>query len=77
MEKIDKFISKLQRDVAHDVLDILRRIRINDLRNMDIKKLQGHKNEYRTRIGRIRIRFTKTEFGNVITDVGFRDDNTY
>ena len=77
MEKIDKFISKLNRDAAHDVLDTLRRIRLNDLQNMDIKKLQGHPNDYRIRIGRVRIQFARTSFGNSITDIGFRNDNTY
>ena len=77
MEKIDKFIAKLNSDVAHVVLAALYRIRMNDLEHMDIKKLGGRVDEYRTRIGRIRIQFLKTDYGNVITHVGFKDDNTY
>lgn len=77
MGKIDKFIRKLDRDTAHGVLAALYQIRSNDLHDMDVKKLQGYKEEYRIRIGRIRIQFKKTDKGNIITDVGFRNDNTY
>ena len=77
MEKIDKFIAKLNSDVAQVILAALYRIRINDLQDMDIKKLGGRVDKYRTRIGRVRIQFQKTDVGNVITHVGFKDDNTY
>jgi len=77
MEKIDKFIEKLQRDTAQSVLHTLYRIRLNDLSGMNIKKLQGKENGYRVRIGRIRIQFMKAESTNIITDIGFRNNNTY
>ena len=77
MEKIDKFVRKLRLDIARKVLETLRRIRQNDVEHLDVKKLRGNTNEYRVRIGPIRIKFEKIDGLNVITDIENRHDNTY
>jgi len=77
MDRIDKFIHKLEKDEALHVLTIMERIRGNDLQNLDVKKLKGKVNEYRVRIGKRRIQFRKSDSGNQITYLGNRDDNTY
>ena len=77
MDKIDKFARKLKKDEALRFINVIDLVRFNHLSGLDIKKLKGENNLYRVRIGRIRIRFLKTDQGNSIVKVGFRDDNTY
>lgn len=77
MDKIRKFVRKLSQDEAYKFLRVIEQVRANQLSGLDVKKLQSERNEFRVRVGRIRIRFIKDGRQNKITDAGFRDDNTY
>lgn len=77
MDKVDKFTRKLEKHEALRLHDVINQIRMNQLSGLDVKKLKGSDEEYRVRMGRVRIRFLKTDNRNVIIDVGFRNDNTY
>ena len=77
MDKVDKFIAKLDTREALCIVTILDKIFRNDLEHLDVKKLKGRTEEYRVRVGRIRIQFVRLESRNIITYLGNRDENTY
>lgn len=77
MDKVSKFLLKLSRDKRAHVIPIVVRITRNELDNLDCTKLGGRDNEYRVRVGSIRIQFAKTSMGNIITKIGFKGDTTY
>ena len=77
MDKVQKFVRKLGRREASRVLDAIARIRAGELEAFDVKKLKGSSDQYRVRLGRVRILFTKVDGHNVIADVQFRGDHTY
>ncbi len=77
MNKLDKFLCKLDKKIRTVASVVVARITVGDLSALDIKKLKGSQNRYRVRVGRIRIVFDQTSKGNKIQDISFRDDNTY
>lgn len=77
MNKIGKFLHKLDKKRRLEVEGVLSKIALGDLYELDIKKLQGRKEVYRVRMGTIRIQFVKTKSGNVVIDISFRDNTTY
>ena len=77
MNKISKFLLKLSRAERERIGPVIDMIVAKDLSGLDCKKLKDRGNKYRVRIGGIRILFEKAEPENIITDIGFRDDNTY
>ena len=77
MDKVDKFTRKLRHDIAVRVLHELKNIRIGEVAHLDVKKLKGEGNQYRVRLGRVRIKFIRTAYGNEIVDIGFRNENIY
>lgn len=77
MNKLDKFIYKLDKKTREIVGKVIVLIISRDFSMLDLKKLKGSENRYRIRVGRIRIIFDKTRNGNKIQDISFRNDNTY
>jgi mRNA-degrading endonuclease RelE of RelBE toxin-antitoxin system len=77
MNKLDKFLYKLNKKTREIVEKNVMLILSGDFSTLDLKKLKGNKNRYRIRIGRIRIIFDKTDNGNKIQNISFRNDNTY
>lgn len=77
MDKVRKFVDKLNKKETKRVLDAIVCIRTNELSALDIKKLKGKDNQYRVRVGTVRVLFTKVVNQNIITDVDFRNDHTY
>ena len=77
MNKLDKFLYKLNKKTREIVEKNVMLILLGDFSTLDLKKLKGNKNRYRIRIGRIRIIFDKTDNGNKIQNISFRNDNTY
>ena len=78
MNKLDKFLSKLEKKNRVVVVgEVVTLIIVGDFSMLDIKKLKGSRKRYRVRVGRIRVIFDKTKDGNKIQDISFRDDNTY
>ena len=77
MDNVQKFIDKLNIREARKVYAAITAIRSGNLTNLDVKKLQGFSNVYRVRVGGVRILFAKLNGLNIVTEVGFRSDNTY
>lgn len=74
MEAWQKFIDLLDKKQKERALMTALKIMNWDLKGLDIKKMQGTEDEYRCRIGKIRIRFLKLEQGAKILRIGFRGD---
>lgn len=77
MNKIEKFLAKLNFDKREMVRELICKIVSGNLQNLDVKKLKGNEVVFRVRSGRIRILFVKKDIGYGIIDVDNRDDNTY
>ena len=77
MDKVSKFLLKLSRERREHITPIVARITRNELENLDCTKLRGRDNEYRVRVGSIRIQFVKMSVGNIITKIDFKGDTTY
>ena len=77
MRKIDKFLLKLRRDVRLKILATLEQIQAGDFSGLDMKKLKGASDQYRVRVGRIRIKFVMNTSGTAVYDIDFRNDTTY
>ena len=77
MNKIEKFLRKQNSDRRDFVLELMQKIILGNLQNLDIKKLKGRENVFRVRSGKIRILFIKKDIGYEIKELDNRDDNTY
>ena len=77
MNKLDKFLRKLDKKTRAIILKASILVVSGDFQMLDVKKLKGSNNRYRIRVGKIRIIFEQTEDGNKIYDITYRDDNTY
>jgi mRNA-degrading endonuclease RelE of RelBE toxin-antitoxin system len=77
MNKLDKFLSKLDSKNRLILEKVISLIVINEFSTLDLKKLKGSSDKYRVRIGKIRIIFERTKTGNNIQNISYRDDNTY
>ncbi len=75
MDKIRKFLRRLNKTEKIKVLKLLHDISNNSLSKLTVKKLQGLKDLYRIRIGKIRIIFKKTDKKNVIINIDYRKDS--
>ena len=60
MNKLDKFLLKLDRKTREIVKKVVVLIQRGDSSMLDIKKMKGSQNRYRVRVGRIRIVFDQT-----------------
>ncbi len=72
MDKIAKFLLKIDATLRSRLQKILMDIIENRLEGLDIKPLKGAKNFYRCRVGNIRIIFMKGRDFNHPTDIDFR-----
>ncbi len=73
-----KNLEKFPKHSRNDLLTFMKRIQLNELGGMDVKKLQGEKDAYRVRKGDFRIIFFKKNVGeNIIIAVERRGDTTY
>lgn len=77
MHKIDKFLKKLKRDDRVEIEEVLEKISIRDFSALDLKKMQGEKDLYRVRKGKIRIIFSLSANQILIQSIQFRDEQTY
>lgn len=77
MNKIKKFLQKLNKKLRVEVEEAISRVESDQLKGCDVIKLTNREREYRVKIGSIRIQFMKTEMGNVVTKAGFRNEKTY
>jgi len=77
MNELDKFLCKLDKKTRIVVEKVVTLIILGNFSLLDIKKLRGSQNRYRVRVGRIRIVFEQTRNSNNITNISYRDNNTY
>jgi mRNA-degrading endonuclease RelE of RelBE toxin-antitoxin system len=77
MNKIEKLLKKLDAKTRRRIENTLVLLYQGKLENLDIKKLKGSQNTFRTRVGRYRIIFNQTDKGIRLLDVELRDDKTY
>lgn len=77
MDKIQKFLKRLSAVERKAVERLLIALLAGNTKNLDLKKLKGHKDIYRVRSGSIRIIFSKTESGVRVLEIARRTDTTY
>jgi len=78
MDRIAKFLNKLNQKERNTVKDILEKIKKGDIANLDIKKLKGESDYFRARKGEIRIIYKIGENGETtLLSIERRNDNTY
>ncbi len=77
MEKILKFLRKLNSKELESVERAIFAIKQNKLQGYNIKKLTGYFDIYRVKVHDIRIIFRKDEDRVDILDVGRRSEKTY
>ena len=71
MDKLEKFI-RFNPERKKLILDTCDAIRKRDTATLDIKKMEGSQNEYRCRIGKIRIKYRDDGGEIIILDVDYR-----
>ena len=74
MDKITKFLKKLDPKTRRLLLKILVDIKNTKLSGYDVKPLKGHPGIFRIRKGSIRIVFRQTKSKNLIVNVAFHKD---
>ncbi len=77
MDKKEKFLNKIP---VHDKIKILEAIDcilVGDVGLLNVVKIKDSDNKYRVRVGNYRIKFIKHVGFNEVTEVGYRNDNTY
>jgi len=77
MNKIDKFLRKLESTERKNLLKVLEIIYSGNIKGLDIKKLKGYDALYRARVGKIRVVFSRVGDDILINRIEFRGDNTY
>lgn len=74
MDKIQKFLLKLEKKQRVLLLHILTDIRALNLKGYDVKPLQGKMGMFRLRKGVIRIVFAKTRGIGLVIAIAYRKD---
>jgi mRNA interferase RelE/StbE len=77
MEKLLKFLSKLNTKEREMTERALMAIKLNTLDGFNVKKLKGYTDIYRLRVKDVRIIFKKEGESKLILDIGRRNEKTY
>jgi mRNA-degrading endonuclease RelE of RelBE toxin-antitoxin system len=77
MDKITKFLKRLTKKERERVMQAMVDIIADELAGYDQKKMKGHANVYRVRVGDIRIVYLELNNKRRILLVTRRDDTTY
>ena len=78
MDRISKFLNKLNQKERSVIKDILEKIKKGEIANLDVKKLKGASSCFRARKGEIRIIYRIDENREVILiSIERKNDNTY
>lgn len=77
MHKIQKFLKRLSLSQQLEVDSLIDSILSGALDGLDTKKLKGHIDVYRVRLGDIRIIFKRKEDDIEVLDIGRRNEKTY
>lgn len=73
MDKIEKFISSLNKNLREQIKPVILKIVANDLSGIKIKKLKGFDDLFSVRKGKIRIVFRHKNNLNIIINIDYRD----
>lgn len=77
MDKIQKLLKKLTEKEFTSVKEAIENVLNGCTKNLDIKKMSGHKDLYRVRIQSIRIIFLKVDEDIEILEISRRSEKTY
>lgn len=77
MDKNEKLLKKLTKIEFQTVMTAVGQILKNEVSTLDIKKLSGHKDIFRARLGNIRIIFLKSKDDIEILEIMRRNEKTY
>lgn len=77
MDKNQKFIKKLSGPEQERIIIAIEKILAGETSKLDIKKLVGHQDLFRVRVGSMRIIFISNRHENTIIEMGRRSDTTY
>ncbi len=77
MDKIKKVLNKFSQKERDVIRSVLTKIKKNDLKDLDTKKLKKKNNIFRVRKGKIRIIYCKQDDGINILTIERRSENTY
>jgi|CXWL01.1.fsa_nt_gi mRNA-degrading endonuclease RelE of RelBE toxin-antitoxin system len=77
MDKNEKLLRKLNRKDFDAVFIALQKILSSETNDLDIKKLQGHQDLFRVRMGKLRIIFIKKGSDIEILEISRRSEKTY
>ena len=77
MDKIDKFLAKLNKNESLKVLSAISDILSGKTSSYNLKKLKGYRDVYRIRVGTIRIIYKQLDTDIEVLDVGRRSEKTY
>ena len=72
MDKINKFLLKLNKKEKNNLLTVLKKILALKADQLDIKKLKNLSNHFRVKAGKIRIIFEKRENKIILKKINFR-----
>lgn len=75
MDRITKFLRKLQPKLRQQLKDVIAQLMRNETKGLDIAPLSRKPHWYRCRVGTVRIIYFKNKQGSaVIYEIGFRGD---
>lgn len=77
MDRIDKALRHFSSKERKMALELLRRVKVDDLDGLNVKKLRGYPDVFRVRAGVMRIIFQRNEKGTNILSLSRRDEGTY
>lgn len=77
MDRVEKLFRKISKKDRQQILAVIFLIKKKETALLDIKKLEGHSDQYRARVGKYRIIFEKKASQNLILKVSLRNEKTY
>ena len=77
MDKISKTIKKIDSKDALRIADTIEQVVKGKLNNLNIKKLKGHKDVFRVRVGNYRVIYKQKSNNIAILHIAHRNGKTY
>jgi mRNA-degrading endonuclease RelE of RelBE toxin-antitoxin system len=77
MDKIDKFLCKVDKNEYAKIMRAISDVLEHKTSSYDVRKLRGHQDVYRIRIGSTRIIFRQLTDDIEVLDIGRRSEKTY